>query len=233
MSAHPPELLHFLGHYTHVGYQVLVLLSGILLFSLCFIALRKGKDHTIPEPKLTLRTLGELLVEGLDRFIVTVLGEEGRKYLPFFGSLFLFILIGNLMGLVPGLGSPTTNLNTNFGLAVIVFLMTHILGFKYHGIGYLKHFAGPVPWLSFLIFPIELLSHFVRPISLSVRLYGNMNGDHLVLFMFTGMTHLFIPVIFLFLGLFVSLIQATVFTMLSMIYIRMATEHEETHHSSS
>jgi len=132
------------------------------------------------------------------------------------------------LGLIPGFLPPTDNINTNLAIALTVFVYYHIMGIKAHGVkNYLKHFMGPILWLGPLMIVIELIGHCVRPISLSLRLFGNITGDHLVLGIFSGLVPILVPVVFMALGLFVSFIQAFVFSLLSMIYINLATAHEE------
>jgi F-type H+-transporting ATPase subunit a len=134
------------------------------------------------------------------------------------------------MALIPGFVPPTDNINTNLAMSLTVFVYYHIMGVKAHGLkGYLKHFMGPILWLAPLIFVTEIIGHCVRPLSLSLRLFGNITGDHLVLGIFSNLVPVLVPVAFLALGLFVSFIQAFVFSLLSMIYINLATAHEEHH----
>lgn len=152
--------------------------------------------------------------------------EEAKKHLPFVFSLFVFILTMNLMGLIPGFMPPTMNINTNIGLAIFSFLYYNYWGFKHHGLGYIKHFLGPFLPIAFLYFPIEIISHTFRIVSLSVRLAGNMTGDHTVLEIFTHLTYVVVPVAFLVLGTIVSLVQAFVFSILSLIYIALAIGEE-------
>ena len=139
----------------------------------------------------------------------------------------LFILVSNLIGLVPGLYPPTANLNTNAALALTVFAMTHIVGIKEHGISYLKHFMGPVLALAPLIFIIEIIGHMARPLSLSLRLFGNMYGHEIVLMIFISLVPFLLPVPMMLMGVLVAFIQAFVFTLLAMIY--MAGALEEAH----
>jgi F-type H+-transporting ATPase subunit a len=153
------------------------------------------------------------------------MGPKAKRFIPLIGTLFLFILLSNLIGLVPGFASPTTNLNTNAACAVIVFSATHYYGIKENGLVYLKHFMGPIWWLAILMVPLELVGHLVRPVSLSLRLFGNMNGDHMVLQIFSDLVPFGVPVVFIVLGMFVSFIQALVFTLLSILYISGAVEH--------
>ncbi len=133
----------------------------------------------------------------------------------------------NLIGLIPGFISPNDTLKTNIGLALTVFVLTHYYGVKEHGLAYFKHFLGPSPALIPLMLPIELISHIARPMSLSVRLMGNMMADHKVVMSFFALVPFLIPLPFLLLGLLVCLIQALVFCTLAMVYIGMAIEHEE------
>jgi F-type H+-transporting ATPase subunit a len=157
------------------------------------------------------------------------MGEKNaKKFFPLIGALWLFILFGNLIGLVPGFVTPNDTLKTNVGLAVMVFLLTHYFGIREHGfINYFKHFLGPSPALAPLIFPIELISHLARPLSLAVRLLGNMMADHKVVMSFFALVPILVPLPFLLLGILICLIQALVFCTLTMVYISMAIEHEE------
>src|SRR5512134_1366473 len=124
----------------------------------------------------------EVVLEQFLQMIDDVIGPEGRSYLPLIATLGLFILVGNLIGLVPGMNGPTTNLNTTAACALVVFFAYHYIGIRKQGLGhYLKHFTGPVPALAPLMIPIELISHLARPLSLTLRLFGNMLGGHILL----------------------------------------------------
>jgi F-type H+-transporting ATPase subunit a len=167
----------------------------------------------------------EVLISGLEDFMVGVTGPEGRFFFPFIATLFFYILLCNLLGLVPGFFSPTANLNTTLSLAVCTFVYTHIIGFKFHGSKYLKHFLGPVWWLAPLMLPIELIGHFARVMSLSIRLFGNIFGKETVLGIFFLLAGLYLaPLPILFLGILVSVIQSMVFMLLSIIYFAGAME---------
>jgi F-type H+-transporting ATPase subunit a len=199
-------------------------------------AARAKGTHLVPDEGLTARNLAEILVGGIDSLVKGVLAERGRPYIALFGSYFLFIFVCNLMGLVPGFAPATGNFNITFALGVFSFLGFTVIGIRTQGLAnYLKHFAGPVWWLAWLMIPLEIIDNLVRPLSLGMRLFGNMTGDHLVLEIFTDLTKLIIPVIFYFLGAFVSLIQAFVFTLLSTVYVSLAMghahhdEHDEAH----
>ncbi len=187
---------------------------------------RAKGTHLVPDRGLTARNLAELLVGGIQSMSQGALGEQGKPYIALFGSFFLFILVSNAMGLIPGFVPPTSNFNITFALGVFSFVAFTIIGIRSQGLGnYIKHFAGPVWWLAFLMFPLEIIGNIFRPISLGMRLFGNMTGDHLVLEIFTDLRKLVIPVIFYFLGAFVSLVQAFVFTLLSMVYVSLAMGH--------
>jgi len=179
----------------------------------------------------------EVAVEGIGDFLESIIGPKGRRYVPIMGLFALFILCGNLMGLIPGLSTPTSNWNTTLALAVMAFIAYNAIGVMEHGVGpYLKHFCGPIPWLAPLMFPIELIGHLARPLSLSIRLFGNMFGEHTVTAILLFLYWLVIPyVIYLTvvlpLGLFVAVVQTFVFCMLAAVYIAGAVEggHEEEH----
>lgn len=195
--------------------------------------LRAASDPVIPDATLTARNMAEIFVEWFIGFTASILGPKGRSYIAIYGSFFLFILVANLCGLIPGISPPTSTFTITFALGLTSFLAYNYYGFQQKGVGYLKHFLGPIWWLAFLMLPLELVDNFVRPASLALRLFGNMYGDHLVLGIFTDLTKLVIPVVFLGLGSFVSLIQAFVFTILGLVYLSLAIEdhgHGDEHH---
>ncbi|WP_181197823.1 F0F1 ATP synthase subunit A [Enhygromyxa salina] len=169
-----------------------------------------------------------------------VLGEEDTKrWLPFIGTLALFIFICNIQGLVPGLLPATDTLKTNLALAVMVFVIYNVVGVYTNGLHYLAHFLGPsfsfkpgglkFPWLFWLMLPIEIVSHIARPVSLSLRLMGNMLADHKVVGAVLVLVPLLVPVPFMLLGVMVAIIQTVVFTLLTVIYLSLALEHAEEH----
>lgn len=151
--------------------------------------------------------------------------DHPEKYMAYFGTLFMFILSMNLIGIIPAFESPTMFTYVPAGLAVWTFLYFNYAGFRTNGIGYLKHFMGPVWWLAPFMFVVELISVFIRPVSLTVRLYGNMFAGEQVTNVFLDLTKVIVPVIFMGLHVFVSLVQAYVFTTLTIIYIAGATAH--------
>jgi F-type H+-transporting ATPase subunit a len=213
---------------THVLITMLVVLFvtwGAIAF---FRGTQRPDKGVVPPRQFTLRTAFEILAESLYGFVEGAMGEKhARKFYPLIGALFIFILFANMFALIPGFSAPTDSLKTNVGIALLVFVVTHVYGVKEHGLAYFKHFLGPVPALIPLMLPIEIVSHCVRPVSLSLRLMGNMLADHKVVMSFFALVPIVVPLPFLLLGLLVCLIQALVFCTLSMVYIGMAMEHEE------
>jgi F-type H+-transporting ATPase subunit a len=168
----------------------------------------------------------ELVYEFVHASAEEVVGHDGPRYLVFFGTIFLFILSMNLVGLIPGFESPTMFPMVPLGLAVSTFLFYHFTGMRAHGAGYIKQFLGPFWWLAFLMLPIELVSHFARPLSLTVRLWANMFAGEQVYLTFVALTKVIFPVIFIGLHLFVGLLQAYIFMLLAMVYVGGAVSHE-------
>ncbi len=168
----------------------------------------------------------ELIISGMEDFMVEVTGEEGRWLFPLAATIFLYVFLGNLIGMVPGFFPPTANLNTTASIALVVVIFTHVIGIKYHGAAYIKHFLGPVWWMSPLIFVIEIIGHIARVLSLSFRLFGNMMGHEIVLGILFGLAGAFFaPLPIMALGVFVAFVQAFVFFLLAIIYFTGAMEH--------
>ena len=174
-----------------------------------------------------LQNFMEVIIGGIENMIHETMGEHGKPFFPLIATLALFILVSNLIGLVPGFYPPTANINTTAACAVVVFVTTHVVGIKEHGIKYLKHFMGPILWLAPMMFFIEVIGHLSRVISLTLRLFGNMNGHELVLMIFFGLAPFLVPLPMMLMGVLVSFIQAFVFMLLAMIYIAgsMAEAH--------
>jgi F-type H+-transporting ATPase subunit a len=217
-------------------FQIDHILGALIVFAfLVFGALRytaavsvAGDGGLVPPPRFGLRNLFEMLSETVFNLMASVMGEKNaRRYLPLIGTLFLFILFSNLLSLIPGFLPPTDTLKTNLGLAVMIFLMTHVFGVRAHGLGYFKHFLGPWLPLAPLMLPIEIISHVARPVSLAMRLLGNISADHAVVLAFFAVIPFLIPVPFLVMGVFVSVVQAVVFSLLATVYIGTAVAHEE------
>jgi len=248
---HPP-IFHLPWIWDHVLYTWVVML---ILIGVAWAATRNLS--LVPRGA---QNFVEVIIEQFIQMIDDVIGPEGRPYLPLIGTLGLFILVSNLMGLVPGLIAPTGNLMTNAACAIIVFCSYHYIGIRKQGLGrYLKHFMGPVPLLAPLMIPIETISHLARPLSLTLRLFGNIFGGHVLLaiiFLLMGFDGLIgwalsgsgagliiggigglitavFTIGFLYpLKILVSFLQAFIFMMLTMLYIAGAlegAEHDEHH----
>ena len=238
MAGHTPftwfHYIPFVGSLPHqVSMAIFVLL---VLCLLSYLAFRKmvlsgaQEEALVPSDRLTLANIFELFTEMVLRFLDDILGHRGREFLPLVGTLGFFILFSNLLGLVPGFMPPTDNLNTTIACALVVFFATHYYGVKAHGIKYLRHFLGPVLWLSPLMLPIEIISHLARILSLSMRLFGNIFADHILLALTLAaplILPLFLSPLSMVLGVFVSLIQTFIFMLLSMIYFSLAIEESE------
>jgi F-type H+-transporting ATPase subunit a len=174
------------------------------------------------------QNLLELIIGGLEDFMVGITGPEGRAFFPYIATVFLYILVSNLLGLVPGFFSPTASINTTISLAICTFVLTHVIGVKYHGLKYIKHFLGPVWALAPLMLLIELIGHLARVMSLSIRLFGNIFAKETILGILFALAGFYlVPLPILLLGILVSLIQALVFTLLSIVYFAgaMAEAH--------
>ena len=210
----------------------------VLVIALLFI-LATRKIKRLPEGKG--QTLLELFVGGLINFFGGILGEHGKKYVPFVGSFFIFILFLNYLGLIPGFQSPTADLNTTLALGISAVIGVHIIAIKENGlVGYLKHFIGDPPWLGPLMFPLHIIGEIARAGSLAIRLFGNIFGEESVIINLT-LLGLAIPAIaglipwmpvqvpMLFFGLFGGFLQALVFSILTSIYIVTFLEHDEEH----
>jgi F-type H+-transporting ATPase subunit a len=211
----------------HVSNAIIVSVILLIIVVLGYRQLRRTEDKIVPEPKITFRNFVEMIVETLSNIIVDTMGPRGKEFVLIVGTLALFILFNNLSGLVPGFLPATDNVNTTFACSLTVFVMTHYYGFREHGIKYLKQFVGPFWWLAPLMVPIELIGHMARPLSLGLRLFGNITGDHLVTAIFFGLVPLLVPLPVMFLGLFVAFVQTFVFMLLSMAYFSGAISHEE------
>lgn len=179
-----------------------------------------------PDDGITARSVGEVFVEMISGIAEGVIGHHWERYVPILAAFFAFILVSNLLGLIPGFLPPTSDINTTLGLGLVSFVAYHTYGLKSGGAKYLKHFLGPMLVLAPLMVVIELLSHSFRPLSLGIRLFANMFADHELISIFTQLTKLGVPVIFYFLGLLVCVVQAFVFTMLSAVYITLAVSHD-------
>lgn len=220
---------HFtLTHVLELALVCLFLSIGAITYR---ARVRRGdRGAIVPPPTFNLRNLFEMFTEAVLGIAEGVMGKkDARRFLPLIGSLALVIFFSNSLALIPGFIPPTDTIKTNLALALTVFFATHIYGVRAHGVKYLKHFMGPVWPLAPLMFVIEIISHIARPISLSLRLMGNMAADHKVVAAFFALVPLLVPVPFLILGMLVVIVQTLVFCLLSMVYISMAVAHEDHH----
>ena len=206
----------------HTAFMIYISI-GLAIFSILLakgLKLVPGRTQSVIELALTY----------FERMVDETMGHKGKKYFPFVMTLAVFIFVSNLLGLIPGLLPPTANLNTTLALALIVLVLTHIVGIKEHGLGYLKQFCGPIWWLMPLMIPVEVIGHIARPVSLSFRLFGNIFGHekvHIVLLMLMPLAYPLLAFSTV-LGVGVVFLQAFIFALLSMMYIGSALE--EAHH---
>ena len=209
------------GHFAHQAAQVIhswlvmaiLIIGSLLLVRNLRIIPTKGQNFV------------EVILQGLENFMVEITGPEGKSFFPYIATVFLYILLSNLLGLIPGFISPTANINTTLSLALCTFVLTHAIGIKYHGAKYIKHFLGPMLALAPLMLVIETIGHLARVMSLSMRLFGNIFGKEKLLGILFGLAGLYLaPLPILFLGILVSFIQAVVFMLLSIMYFAGAME---------
>jgi F-type H+-transporting ATPase subunit a len=228
MSFNWTQLIPGIGHeLSHVATLGIATVGSITIGLAAKKALGAGEQVVVPAGKFSLKGIFEVLTETISSLCEMVIGEHGKHYVPLFASVFFFILLNNLAGMIPGMTPATENINTTFGFGITMFLIYNFLGIKEHGVfAYLKHFMGPVIFLAPLMFVIELVSHMVRPFSLGLRLANVMMGDHTVLSVFLDLVPIGIPIPFYMMGLFVCFVQAFVFTLLSMVYVAFAVAHD-------
>jgi F-type H+-transporting ATPase subunit a len=211
---------------TTLLYMAILLVMAIYVRS----RFRKLDEAVIPDDKLTLAGSFEILLGMFYGMARDVMGPtNAKRYFPIIGGAALFIFFSNIIGLVPGFSSPTSNLNVTLGCALAVFLAFNYYGIKENGLAYAAHLAGPKWYLAPLIFPIEVISLCVRPVTLAIRLMMNISMDHLLAAIFLGLMALFVPVPIALLGVIVCIVQTIVFCLLAAIYIGLATEHAEEH----
>ena len=218
---------HAIEEFKPVIGSLLTLFLTLILGLLYKSSVSKAKDVE-PSGRFSLKSVVEAILEFIHDLANSIIGEDKAKpFLPALFGVFLFIFISNLSGLVPGFTPATESFSTSLVLGLFIFLVFNGAGIKEHGFfGYLKIFAGPLLLMAPLIFGIEIIGMLVRPVSLALRLYGNIFGDHLVLSVFTSLTKVVVPAILLFFGLLVACLQSFVFTLLSGIYISMAISHD-------
>ena len=203
-----------------VTMQLLVVAIIVVLFAIL-------RPRLSPERPGKLQHTFELVHGFLNQQAGEQIGHHGHNYVAFFGTIFIFILFANLIGVVPGFEAPTMVPSVPAGCAIAAFCYYNIVGVQANGLGrYLAHFAGPMPLLAPLMVPIELVSHLARPLSLTIRLYANMFAGEQVTMVFLSLTYFLVPVVFMGLHMFVSLLQAYIFMLLAMMYVAGAVAHD-------
>ncbi len=225
---HKSFIYHWLEHYFHheVVPDHLIIAVFVSMVLAGFAIWFRGRISVENPGKLQL--VLEAIVSALQDLLVANIGAKGRPFLGLVGTLGLFILMSNLIGLVPYFSSPTTSLNMTLGCALVAFLYYNYQGIRAQGAGkYFKHFLGPLPVLAPLMLPIEIISHFSRIVSLSLRLFGNIFGEELVIAALGVMVAFLVPVPMMLFGVFGGVLQAFVFIMLTMVYLGGAVASEE------
>ena len=223
---HPPTWQSFEA----IGAALLVATILLLVSIRVRSRLSKTEEALIPEDRLTLRTFMEVFLGYFYDLAKGIMGpERAKKYFPVIGASSVFVFVCNVLALIPGFPVATSNLNITLGCAAVVFVLFNAYGLMAQGMGYVKHLAGPVWWLAWLLFPLEVLSLCIRPITLAIRLMVNMAADHVMLSLFLGLVALVVPVPVMLLGCLVVVVQTLVFTLLTCIYIGLATEGHEEH----
>lgn len=214
--------------------------AWLVCIVLCVVGIALGARYRnmekaiLPPNKLNFVGLFETIAEGFVYGVAKgTIGHDYKKFIWLIGPLFFYILVGNLFGLLPGFLPSTDNMNTNLSMGIVVFVAYHIAGILEVGPSYARHFWAPKglglifgPIVGMILLIVEGIGHIARPVSLSLRLFGNITGDHQVLGVFTQLVPVVVPVIFLCFGLMVAFIQAFIFTMLSAVYIALATSHD-------
>lgn len=204
-------------------YVVMCIIVSLLL--VLFFGLASRNLKLVPSK---LQSFLEMIYKMFENQLRDIVGEKGPQYTPMIATIGIFIFLSNLIGLVPGMMAPTSKLNVTAACALTVFLYYHWQGIKAQGLGhYLKHFMGPIPALAPLLLPIEIISHFSRVVSLSIRLFGNIFAEELLIVVIASIIPFFLPLPFMAVAIFTSFIQAFVFVLLACIYLAGAVEQEE------
>lgn len=183
-----------------------------------------AENGIVPDEGVTLRNVLELVVDAIADLARDNMGNDWKRWFPLVGTIFFFILVSNLMGLFPGLGGATSYVETTTAWAIISVVIAEYVGIRTHGFGYIKHFLGPIWWLAPVFLILEIPLHIARVLTLSVRLLANMFADHTVVGVWLMLVPFVVPAIFMGLGLVIAILQAFVFSLLTMIYIGQALE---------
>lgn len=219
----PPTWRSFEPIAASLGIAIVLVLLGLMVRG----RIARGVE---PDSRLTLPTAVEVFLSYFYDLAKSVMGaERARKYYTFIGASAAFVFLSNLLALIPGFPVPTSSLNITWGSALVVFVLFNVYGIAANGFAYFKHMAGPAWYLYWLIFPIEVVSLCVRPVTLAVRLMLNMSVDHLLLSIFVGFAAVLLPLPVMALGVIVILVQTLVFALLTTVYIGLATEDMHSH----
>jgi F-type H+-transporting ATPase subunit a len=218
----------------HGAERFVVIAGGLFTMAVCTVVgimyksqVARLGDDVAPDGKFSLRTLVDMAMDMVVGLSKDNLGGQWRAHAPLLAGIFMFILISNLGGLIPGLIPATENISSNLAIGLMVFIIYNIAGFREHGWHYIKQFTGPMLAIAPLMFVIELIGHMVRPVSLSLRLMCNIFADHLLVGIFsTNVPYVLIPSALLFFGVLVALVQSYLFTLLTSVYISMAVSHD-------
>lgn len=206
----------------HVATLTLATVAGVAVGAVARAQLGTGQQAVIPASRLSIRGIFEMISEYIYKLATQVIGPNGKYYVPYFASIFFFILFNNFIGVIPGMTPATENINTTFAMGIFSFLAYNFIGFRKQGAHYLAHFLGPILWLAPIMVIIEIISHVIRPLTLGLRLSNVIRGDHTVLSVFLDLVPIGIPIPFYLMGFLVAMIQAFVFTLLSMVYVALA-----------
>jgi F-type H+-transporting ATPase subunit a len=217
-----------------VSERVVVICGGLFTLLVCTIggliysrSIARAGDDIVPDGKVSVRTALDMTMDLVVGMAKDNLGHAWNTFAPLLAGVFLYILVSNLGGLVPGFVPATESLSNNLAIGLMVFLVYNIAGLVEHRAAYMKQFTGPILWLAPMMLMIELVGHMFRPVSLSLRLMGNVYADHFLVGLFTsGAPYIVIPSALMFFGLLVALIQSFVFTLLTSVYISMAVSHD-------
>lgn len=224
MSFNWTQLIPGVGHeYAHVATLGVAAVASVGIGFIARAQLGTGEQAVLPANKLSIRGLFELNTEFISKLAHQVIGHHYKDYVPFYAAMFFFVLFNNLIGIIPGMTPATENINTTFAFGIFSFLTYNFIGLKKGGFHYLAHFWGPIWWLGPLMLIIELISHMIRPLTLGMRMANVLTGDHTALMVFIDLVPVLVPIPLYCLSLIVAFIQAFVFTLLSMVYVSLAT----------
>jgi len=234
-----PPVYHLFGKTWHepaAGTLVIPthVVMALIVFIICTLGIWLVRGKLSVDRPSRRQQFFEIIVENIRGLLDQVIGPYGNRYVPVVGGFAIFIVVSNLLGLIPGLEAPTTSINVTGALGLSSFLYYMSRGFRQQGVGYLRHFMGGLTgWLlpfGVLIFFVEIVSNFVRPVTLSVRLFVNMYADHLIGSTFLSLTPWLVPIFTLVLAVFVSFVQTFIFIMLSMVYLSETVPHDDHDH---